>query len=143
MSIKALENLAKTGVLKKEPPNAIEMKRLLEQAKNRLKDVSAKGLSAEGQFIAAYDAAYAAGLAAMRWHGFRSDKRYVVFQALEHTLGWGPVEWRVLDAAHAKRNLSLYEGFLEFSETDRSELVNVTRQLIADAEALVSKGAGR
>ena len=79
MSIKALDNLATTLVLKQASPNAAETQRLPTQAKNRLKDASLEDQSAEGQFIAAYDAAFAAGLAAMRWHGYRSDKRFVVF----------------------------------------------------------------
>jgi hypothetical protein len=140
MSIKALENLVKTGQLKNEPPNAAEIQRLLAQAKNRVKDASLKGQSEEGRFIAAYDAAHSAALAAMRWHGYRSDKRFVVFQALEHTLGWSASHWRVFDLAHKKRNLSLYEGFLEFSEADMAALVKATARLLEDAEKLVREG---
>ena len=140
MSIKALENLVKTGQLKNEPPNAAEIQRLLAQAKNRFKDASLKDQSDEGRFIAAYDAAHSAALAAMRWHGYRSSNRVVVFQALAHTLGWSASLWRVFDLAHKKRNLSLYEGFLEFSEADMAALVKATARLLEDAEKLVREG---
>lgn len=75
-------------LLKPEPPNPAEIRRLLAQARTRLNDASLPQMSDEGVFMAAYDAAHAAGLAVLRWHGYRSDKRFVVFQALEHTLGW-------------------------------------------------------
>ena len=54
----------------------------------------------------AHNAAHALSLAALRWHGYRSENRYQVFQCLAHTLGLPPVEWRVLDQAHRKRNLA-------------------------------------
>jgi hypothetical protein len=113
---------------------------LLAQAKNRFKDASLKDQSDEGRFIAAYDAAHSAALAAMRWHGYRSSNRVVVFQALAHTLGWSASLWRVFDLAHKKRNLSLYEGFLEFSEADMAALVKATSRLLEDAEKLVREG---
>jgi hypothetical protein len=43
--------------------------------------------------------------------GYRpSEKRYVVFQALQHTLGLGPEVWRVMDDCHRRRNFIEYEG---------------------------------
>jgi hypothetical protein len=39
----------------------------------------------------------------LRWHGYRlNNKRYVVFQALEHTLGLPAKQWRVLAEAHSR-----------------------------------------
>src|SRR5437588_9355173 len=35
-------------------------------------------------------------LAALRYNGFRSENRYLVFQVLEHTVGMAPAKWRVL-----------------------------------------------
>jgi hypothetical protein len=52
---------------------------------------------------------------AMRWHGYRPDKRYIVFSSLAHTLGLGPEVWRVLDKAHATRNSVEYEGTLDLN----------------------------
>ena len=48
----------------------------------------------------AYNAAHTLCLAALRRAGYRSGNRYMVFQALPHTLGLGPEVWRVLAKAH-------------------------------------------
>ena len=89
-------------------------------------------LSAEGRFSSAYNAAHAAALAALRWHGYRSENRYTVFQCLAHTLGWPAQRWRVLDAAHRKRNLAEYEGFVEFEASAIEELRTLAAELITD-----------
>ena len=62
----------------------------------------------------------------------------MVFQCLVHTLGWPAHRWRVLDAAHQKRNLAEYEGFLDIEETMVLELIELVRDLIADVEKLAS-----
>jgi hypothetical protein len=90
-------------------------------------------LSAESRFTLAYDAAHAFSLAAMRWHGYRPDKkRFVVFQALQHTLGLKPEVWRVLDKAHQIRNLAEYEGYFEVDGQLLADLI-ATAQLVRKA----------
>lgn len=59
----------------------------------------------ESAFDLAYNAAHALALAALRWHGYRSENRYLVFQALAHTVGFPPAKWRVLDLCHNKETL--------------------------------------
>ena len=86
MTLVNLENLAKTGSLKREPANADELAGLLRSAKARLHDAHNVVLSADSRFDLAYNAAHALSLAALRNHGFRSDNRYLVFQTLPHTL---------------------------------------------------------
>lgn len=137
MTCAALENLASIGQLKPEPVSLTECKRLLAMAGTRLADAGCTGVSAEGRFISAYNAAHAAALAALRWHGYRSENRYTVFQCLAHTLGWPPERWRVLDAAHRKRNLAEYEGFLEVEESAIEELRRLAAELVRDARGLV------
>lgn len=65
-------------------------------------------------------------------NGYRSENRYTVFQCLTHTLGWPAHRWRVLDAAHRKRNLAEYEGFVEFEESAIEERRVLAADLIAD-----------
>jgi hypothetical protein len=137
MSLPALDNLVRTGQLKAEPRNEAEVKRMLAMARARLHDAQVASVSQEGRFISAYNAAHAAALAALRWHGYRSENRYMVFQCLTHTLNWPAPRWRVLDAAHQKRNLAEYEGFLEVEESAIAELCALTAELIADAAKLV------
>ena len=73
MATEALENLARIGQLKVEPRNKIEIDRLISIAKTRLADARVLHLSSEGRFISAYSAGHAAALAALRWHGYRSQ----------------------------------------------------------------------
>ena len=89
---------------------------MLAMARVRLADARLRPV-AEGRFTSAYNAAHAAALAALRWHGYRSENRYTVFQCLEHTLRWPRSRWRVFDAAHRKRNLAEYQGFLDIEES--------------------------
>jgi hypothetical protein len=132
-----LDNLVRTGQLKAEPRNDNETKRLLAMTRTRHNDAQLPNLSAEGRFTSAYNAAHAAALAALRWHGYRSEHRYIVFQCLTHTLNWTAPQWRVLDAAHKKRNLAEYEGFLEVEESTIAELCVLTEKLIGGVAVLV------
>jgi hypothetical protein len=108
-----LEKLSGPGkVLKVEPPDTQEFAGLKRSALARLADSAKSTNSLESRFDLAYSAAHALCLAALRWHGFRPTNRYIVFQALPHTLGLGPEVWRVLDKCHHIRNLGEYEGDL-------------------------------
>lgn len=134
MSLPALDNLVRIGQLKAEPRNEAEVMRMLAMARTRLADAQLAHLSAKGRFTSIYNAAH---VAALRWHGYRSENRFTVFQCLPHTLNWPAPRWRVLDAAHQKRNLAEYEGFLEVDESNIAELCGLVAQLIGDAERLL------
>ena len=139
MSLPELDNLVRIGQLKAEPRNDREVTRMLAMAQTRLSDAKLNKLSLEGRFTSAYNAAHAAALAALRWHGYRSENRYTVFQCLTHTLGWPANRWRVLDTAHQKRNLAEYEGYLEVEESTVAEMCALVQGLIADAQVLITK----
>ncbi len=139
MPLPALDNLVRIGQLKAEPRNQNETRRMLTMARTRLDDALVSNVSAEGRFISAYNAAHAAALAALRWHGYRSENRYTVFQCLTHTLDWPASRWRILDAAHQKRNVAEYEGFLEVEESSIAELCTLVADLIADASRLAGE----
>lgn len=138
MAIDALANLVRIGQLKSEAPNLAEVQRMLAQAKVRWTDAQIVSASVDGRFTSVYGAAHAAALAALRWHGYRSENRFIVFQCLPHTLGWPAPRWRVLDAAHQKRNLAEYEGYLDIEESMVLELLALVRDLIDDVEKLLS-----
>jgi hypothetical protein len=125
------------GQLKAEPRNEPEARRMLKVARVRLADARLTGLSREGRFTIVYNAAHAAALTALRWHGYRSENRYTVFQCLEHTLRWPAARWRVFDAAHRKRNLAEYEGLFDVEESGIAELCALVDELIADVTALI------
>lgn len=112
MSLAELDNLVRAGTLKIESPDQKEFEGLVDSGQKRLVDAANLSLSPESRFDLAYAAAHSLSLAAMRWHGYRPNKRrFVVFQALQHTLKMKPAQWRVLDKAHTIRNLAEYEGF--------------------------------
>ena len=138
MSLPALDNLVRIGQLKAEPPNAQESARMLAMARTRLADARLPNLSLEGRFTSAYNAAHSAALAALRWHGYRSENRYTVFQCLAHTVNWPPARWRVLDTAHQRRNLNEYEGYLEVDAAFVDEVCALVDQLIQDVQKIAT-----
>ena len=95
MPLPPLENLLRSG---------------LRSGEHRLNDARKTVLSIESRFDLAYYAAHALALAALRHHGYCSENRYLVFQTLAHTLSLPSEQWRVLDAAHRKRNAVEYES---------------------------------
>ncbi|MCW2314247.1 hypothetical protein [Rhodoferax antarcticus] len=139
MSLPELDNLVRIGQLKAEPRNTQEVTRMLAMAQTRLRDARLNSLSLEGRFTSAYNAAHAAALAALRWHGYRSENRFTVFQCLPHTLGWPANRWRVLDSAHQKRNLAEYEGYLDVEESTVAELCDLVQSLLTGVQALIDK----
>lgn len=124
-----LANLARIGKLAAERGTAGEIEGLLTSGGERLADARNDGLALSSRFDLAYNAAHAFSLAALRWCGYRSDNRYLVFQALPHTLGLPNSVWRVLAKAHELRNVAEYEGHLDADAT-------MLRNLIEAAEAV-------
>ena len=111
-----LDNLVRIGQLKTEPAAAEEVPGLVRSGTRRLIDAAHEGLSLESRFDLAYTAGHALALAALRFRGYRSESRYLVFQCLQHTIDLPPEQWRVLDQAHRKRNLAEYEGEMDVDE---------------------------
>ena len=130
MTLQQFENLVKINQLKIEPGDQGEFDGLLKSGQTRLKDSHNTDLSLESRFDLAYNAAHAISLAALRWYGYRSENRYIVFQCLEHTVQVGPEVWRVLAHCHNLRNRGEYEGFLDISE-------RLVLDLIQAAEAVL------
>ena len=125
-----LENLARIGQLKIEPPDQDEFDGMVQSAHRRLRDAGLDGLSDDSRFSLAYGAAHALSLAALRWHGYRSESRYLVFQCLEHTIGLANEKWRVLDKCHKQRNIAEYEGHLEITPQLLNELIEISSELL-------------
>lgn len=123
MSLPELDNLVRIDKLKVEQGSQFEIDGLLQSANARLEDARRQDLSLESRFDLAYGAAHAIAVAALRWHGYRSDNRYIVFQALQHTLGLRAAEWRLFAEAHSIRNTGEYEGFFAISQQIVTDLV--------------------
>ena len=138
MPLMQLDNLVRIKKLKAEPAAEAEIEGLLRSGKARLDDAAKKSLSPESRFDLAYNAAHAFALAALRWHGYRSDNRYLVFQCLEHTLDLPKEQWRVLDRAHNKRNVAEYEGDVDIDLELLDALLRVAREVYRRASMLDS-----
>lgn len=136
MPLPQLDNLVTTGHLKVEAPSPTEIDGLIRSGEARLKDADSGALSIESRFDLAYNAAHALSLAALRWHGYRSSRRYLVFETLAHTLGMPAEQWRVLDQAHRKRNAVEYEGTVDVDAQLVAALIRVTRELAKRVRAL-------
>ena len=136
MTSAELDNLARIGKLKREPPSAREQQGLLQSALARLADAAQASLSFDSRFDLAYNAAHALSLYALRRLGYRSDNRYLVFQVLPHTAGLPPEVWRVLAKAHDRRNLAEYEGHLQRDDQLLADLMAAADRLRATVEAL-------
>ena len=129
MASSPLDNLVRIGQLKIEPPAKAEIAGLIHSGQVRLKDAHNSTLALESRFDLAYNVAHALSLAALRWHGYRSENRYLVFQTLTHTLALEAAQWRILDQAHRKRNLAEYEGDLEVDEALVTALIRATQEI--------------
>jgi hypothetical protein len=136
MTTKQLDNLVATGALKAEEPSATEIDSLVRSGKARLIDATNESLSIESRFDLAYNAAHALSLAALRWHGYRPDKRYIVFQALAHTLDLASAQWRVLESAHRIRNTVEYEGLANIDKELLEAVLRVTTDVAARLRAM-------
>src|SRR5580693_10814994 len=110
MGKQELENLVKARQIKPESPTRAEFDGMINGAKKRLADAQNEDLSDESRFDLAYGAAHGFALAAVRLKGYRSENRYVVFQALAHTVeGLDPAATRIFGKSHNERNLAEYE----------------------------------
>lgn len=124
-----LDNLVQIGKLKAEVPAQSELEGLLRSGAARIVDAENQALSLESRLDLAYNAAHAFSLAALRFHGYRSENRYIVFQALAHTVALPADQWRVLAQAHEKRNRAEYEGDLDVDIALVEAMIRVAREV--------------
>lgn len=132
-----LENLVRSGGLKREPPDRRECEGLLRSAVARLKDAHNPALSFASRFDLAYNAAHALALTALRLQDFRSDKRYLVFQCLVRTLDASKPQVRLFALCHERRNLSEYEGYMDVDDALLVDLAAATDSLLVQVQEVV------
>lgn len=136
MGLPHLDNLVRIRQLKTEAAAQEELDGLVRSGNARLKDAQNVTLSLDSRFDLAYNAAHALALAALRWHGYRSEHRFTVFQCLEHTVKLPSEQRRVLDQAHRKRNIAEYEGHLEVDRALVEALIRVAQEVATRVVAL-------
>lgn len=136
MTSQQFKNLVEIRQIKIEAGDQKEFDGLLKSGQARLQDSRLENLSLESRFDLAYNAAHAISLAALRWHGYRSENRYIVFQCLQHTIGAGPEVWRVLAHCHNLRNRGEYEGFLDINKRLVLDLIQAAEAALAKVQQL-------
>ncbi|MBA1378548.1 hypothetical protein [Pseudomonas brassicacearum] len=132
-----LENLLRSGGLKAEPPDRRECEGLMRSAVDRLRDAQTTSLSFASRFDLAYNAAHALALTALRLKGYRSDKRYLVFQCLIHTADVSKVQVRLFALCHERRNLAEYEGYMDEDDALLTQLVESAEELLGRVRQLM------
>jgi hypothetical protein len=136
MGIAQLDNLVSIGKLKAEPAEDLELDGMISSGRARLADAQRTELSFESRFDLAYNAAHSLALAAPRFHGYRSENRYLVFQVLQQTVKLDAPEWRVLDKAHSIRNRAEYEGYLDQDSKLLESVIKIAREIEKRVDAL-------
>jgi hypothetical protein len=129
MGSQELDNLVRIGRLKVEAASRREYDGMVKSAKRGLTDAQNKSIDSDSQFDLAIEAAHKFALAALRQHGYRSEDRTTVFQALVHTLGTDNADLRIFLRAHNERNLAAYEGRLDIDDKLLDDLVKATKRL--------------
>ena len=97
-----LDSLVRTGQLKAEAPSAGEVAGLIKSAEDRLRDADRQENSVSSRFDLAYNAAHSFALAALRWHGYPPDQRYIIVQALAHTISIPAMDERLRKLIHSR-----------------------------------------
>jgi hypothetical protein len=131
MSKQELDNLVRINKLKLEPGRRTEFEGMLRSARARLTDAQNESIDTDSQFDLACGAAHRLASAALRQHGYRSEDRITVFQALVHTVGTDRADVQIFLKAHNERNLAEYEGRMEIDERLLADLIRCTKKLAA------------
>lgn len=78
-------------------------------------------------------------LTALRRQGYRSDKRYLVFQCLVHTLDMDKAPVRLFALCHERRNLAEYEGYMDVDEALLADLLATTDSLLSQVQKAMTE----
>ena len=135
-----LQNLQKIGKLKAEPPDQVEFDGLVRSATRKLPDAENQALSPDSRFILAYDAAHSLALAARRWHGFRSQARYFVFQVFGPTVSLPTAKWRAANQGIDRGDQRTRGGGRGFGTGRLLTWRSVPRTSLADQRRSVREG---
>ena len=133
----SLEQWSRNGWLQQSDATLAETQQLLRVVDRDLSDAHATGLSADGQFQHAYDAALQLCMIALRACGYRVKKgqghhKYGI-DSLRYTLGeqWSETADHI-ERCSRLRGQAIYERIGVVSEADAQDLTDVARRLRSD-----------
>jgi len=123
-----LRDLQNQGRLRPHRTNREEVDELFQLAERGLADAQVPGVSADGRFMMAYDAAMALATIPLHCGGFRTDgtrHHQTTFAALPLMMGAEISEVAsYFDACRAKRNASAYDRGGQTSDSEVEELID-------------------
>lgn len=130
------------GALQAHKPSAKEVAGLLALVDRNLADARVRGLSAEGRFQFAYNAALTMATAALHTAGYRTNSNVpghhaLTLESLEHTIGVDAALVRKLDAFRRKRNRVSYDAPAAVSASEAADMLALAAQLRHDAEGWI------
>ncbi len=121
-----------------EPTSKQELDGIRQMVTTNLNDANVAGLSSQGRYEFAYNAARLVATIVIRASGYRVTSKtghhWVTFQALEAANSAFLMAAAHFDAARRKRNDFSYDTPISISETDADELVAAVKQFQLDAE---------
>lgn len=127
-----LESWLQSGYLLRHQATVPEVQKLLGLVDRELSDAAVQGLSADGRFMHAYDAALQLCTIALRASGYAVGKgkghHAYTINSLEHTLGQQE-NAAYLSQCSRVRSRSLYDSAGVVSEQDAQDLLQTARQL--------------
>ena len=128
------------GALRTHKPSRKEIASLLALADRSLADAGIGGLSAEGRFQFAYNAALTMATVALHAAGYRTNSNApghhaITVESIEHTFGADAALVRKFDGFRRKRNRVSYDAPAAVSEPEVAEILALARQLRRDVEA--------
>jgi len=139
-----LRDLKRDEKVAAQPTTKAELDMLRVRAATTLSDATAAGVSAEGRYVRAYDAARQAAVIAIRASGHRVKAKLgyhaITFEALE---ALQPATFQAFanffDDARLKRNSIEYSTAFSPSETDARELSDEAKKLLEAVESWIAK----
>lgn len=140
-----LNDWLRNGWLQKHRTSREEIQGLLGVVDRSLQDAEIPGLSPDGRFSHAYNAALQCAVAALAAEGFRpprQSKHYRAIESLELTLGEPSENVRFLDAAKKKRNVAAYERSGSISDAEVEEMMVFARELRSRLVSWLKKNHG-
>lgn len=133
----SLKQWLQNGWLQQDETTVAEIQQLFQVVDRDLGDAQATGLSADGRFQHAYDAALQLCMIALRASGYRVRKgqghhKYGI-DSLRHTLGdqWAEMSDHI-ERCSRLRGQAMYDRIGVVSEVDAQDLINTARQLRTD-----------
>ena len=133
----SLEQWLRNTWLQRCDPTVADVEKLFQVVDRNLSDAQATGLSADGQFQHAYDAALQLCMIALKASGYVARKgeghHKRGIESLRYTLG---VQWSGtadhIELCSRQRGQAMYDQIDVVNEQDATDLLNVAKQLHAD-----------